>query len=129
MSGSEFHYKPPPPRVKHTEEGKRRIAEAQHRRKLARLSELTGLELEEVSHKLTLGMGWCAAHGWKPWPRCLECRSETAKKTRQKKRKLTASELVRELQKQQPVLASKVSTGAELEPRGQLDFSFARSSR
>lgn len=129
MSGAEFHYKPPPPRVKHTDEGKRRIASAQHALKVTRIAKATGLSRDEVAHKLELGLGYCPRHGWKPWPRCLECKSETAKKTRQKKRKLTAPELVRELQKQQPVLASKVSTGAELEPRGQLDFSFARSSR
>lgn len=125
MSGVEFHYKPPPPRVKHTDEGKRRIAEAQHMRKLMRLVSLTGLDLEEISHKLSLGMGWCAAHGWRPWPRCRLCGAESRKA---KKRGGKATALVEKLTASKPELAGYLKTGLQINSERQLTFSFPKET-
>ena len=125
MSGAEFHYKPPPPRVKHTEEGKRRIAEAQHMRKLMRLVRLTGLDLEEISHKLTLGMGWCAAHGWRPWPRCRLCGAESRKA---KKQGGKAAALVEKLTTKKPELAGYLKTGLQMDSERQLSFPYPKGT-
>lgn len=126
MSISEFPYKPPPPRVKHTEEGKRRIAEAQHMRKLMRLVRLTGLDPEEIGHKLTLGMGWCAAHGWRPWPRCRLCGAESRKA---KKQGGKAADLVQKIAKAKPELAGLLKTGRQLDDERQLFFPFPKGKQ
>lgn len=115
---SEFLYKPPPPKVRHSKEGKARIAAAQRALKISRICKATGLSRHEVEHKLELGLGYCPVHGWKPWPRCLDCKAIKAKKARQKKRK-TPAEVVAELRKKAPELGAKVSTGSELSIRKQ----------
>lgn len=127
---SEMVYKPPPKRTNHTAKGKKSIADAQHRRKVERLVSSTGLSADEVEHKLEVGMGWCSRHGWKPWPRCLTCKSEQSQKARQKSRKKTAQSVIDDLRKQAPTLAGKVTTGAALTSGAQLDlFSVKRASR
>lgn len=113
-------YKPDKPRKHLTKAGAAKIGQAQHKRKIERLVKATGLSESDVERKLALGMGWCKAHGWRPWARCDRCRIEDTKKRRKK-----AAQVVSELREQSP-LGQLVQTGRELreQQERQLSFSF-----
>lgn len=113
-------YKPVPPRKYLTKAGAKKIGQAQRRKKIERIVKGTGLSQEEVERKLDLGMGWCKAHGWRPWSRCDQCKIEDTKKRRKK-----AAQVVSELREQSP-LGQLVKTGRELreQQERQLAFSF-----
>jgi len=118
-------YRPPAPRVRHTEEVKRKIALTQHMRKVYRIAKQCGLEVEEVGHKLALGLGYCSVHGWKPWARCRDCKKDYKRRTKGTR----ASALISRMREQKPELAGLVKTGAEMAAERQLDLPFWKGPR
>lgn len=112
-------YIPVPPRKYLTKAGAKKIGQAQHKRKIERLVKATGLSDSEVERKLALGMGWCKAHGWRPWIRCDRCKIADTQKRRKK-----ASQVVSELREHSP-LGQLVKTGRELREQQERQLTLA----
>lgn len=81
----------------------------------------TGVRPDDVLPKLEIGMGWCEAHGWKPWRPCPSCTatSESSSKAKAALTKLAAIS---------PDLSKRVTTADRLDKQ-QLSLPFGKRAK